>query len=167
MVSDEKLEEVLHALVGEMSLRSTRVEIPHAGGLSLRMSMERMEGRKWLRLENSDNHTEKIWLRLEDRDGDLLAAYDSRGYPNEAIEDGDMLRAILEILADRLVAGSGQWRGLAELVTQRSQAARSRLVHMRYVAGGIPQAEKTLTDAELAAGWVIQMGREEVGEPAV
>jgi len=167
MDQDEKLEEALKGVAGQMTLRSTRIEIPNAGGLALRMYMESVEGRKWIHLQNPENRIEKIWLQLVDRDGDRLAEYASRGYPFEAIEDGDMLRAVLETLVERLVAGSGQWPGLADILGARLGEARQQLNRDRSAAQHIPQAEKDLADAELAAGWVARLGQEEVSSPAV
>jgi hypothetical protein len=155
----ERLRVALHEVTGAMTLQNTKVAIEGSHGLSLRMNVEQDIKRVGQGLGG-------LWvtLRLEDKKGLVLAGVVSPRYPGGVVQNKEMLANILELLADRMVDGGGEYMPLVLVVNQREASARGRLQELQEAVGQIKAAEQDLESATAASAWVAKLPDRNVEE---
>jgi hypothetical protein len=150
MANENNLDDALLPVLEQMSLERPKAEIPEAGGLRLQLSLEREPGWRWPMLQVP---LERTWLRLEDREGNVLAAYRTlKGEPLSQLQGGS-LRYTLQILLARLIMGTQGQKPMVELV---EEWAGTTLADGRAGA-----------DAAAARGWLRAVAPAEVAGPEV
>lgn len=148
MANENRLDDALLPVLEQMSLERPEVEIPDSGGLRFKMSLERMKS--WPVLQDV---LELTWLRLEDREGNALAAYRTSQGELASRLKGGTLRYTLQILLARLIMGVQDQKPIVELVEEW--------------ATGAPGAGPKAADAEAAKGWLRRVTQVEVSSPEV
>jgi hypothetical protein len=148
MANENRLDDALLVVLERLILERPEAEIPDAGGLRLKMSLERMKS--WPVLQSP---LELTWLRLEDSQGNELAAYRTSQGELASRLRGGTLRYTLQILLARLIMGVQGQKPMTELVEE--WAAK---------APGVGPAD---ADAEAARGWLRRVAQAEVSGPEV
>ena len=161
-MQEEKLREALQTLVGEMTVERDQVDIPGSGGLSLRMSIEEDPIKRWKGTDGKPQKVQRVHLRLEDVEGKVLARVGSKYYPQEAIEDKDTFKAVLEILAERIVIGMEGNMGIERLLKHRDEVARLNLRDLKAAIASIHRAEDDLESARQGLMWLEQVTGETI-----
>jgi hypothetical protein len=150
MASENRLDDALLPVLEHLSLERPKAEIPGTGGLHLCLSLEQMPGWRWPVLQEA---LERTWLRLEDRQGNVLAAYRTSQGELASRLRGGTLRYTLQILLARLIMGVQGQKPMTELVEQWAMKA--------------PANGPAAADAEAARSWLRRVAQAEVSSPEV